>query len=103
MCLLIYGQTIAECVLIPVLVRNETYSTLGSPPSQPSPIKGEGVLSVDLIGIISNYKRYQSPEITVLAVPTLPAASSAFMAIVCSPSLSASVGNEKCSILESKI
>ena len=42
----------------PVLVRNETYSTLGSPPSQPSPIKGEGVLMVDLIGIISNYNRY---------------------------------------------
>ncbi len=34
--------------IIPVLVRNETYSALGSPPSQPSPIKGEGVLMVDL-------------------------------------------------------
>ncbi len=44
--------------IIPVLVRNETYSTLGSTPSQPSPIKGEGVLTVDPIGIISNCKRY---------------------------------------------
>jgi hypothetical protein len=45
-------------IIIPVLVRNETYSIPGSPPSQPSPIKGEGVLMVDLISIISNYKRY---------------------------------------------
>ena len=35
--------------LIPILVRNETHPILGSPPSQPSPIKGKGVLSVDLI------------------------------------------------------
>jgi hypothetical protein len=41
-------------VVIPVLVRNETYSIPGPPPSQPSPIKGEGVLMVDLISIISN-------------------------------------------------
>jgi len=45
--------------MIPVLFRNETYYIPGSPPSQPSPIKEEGALSVDMIGIISNYKRYK--------------------------------------------
>jgi hypothetical protein len=55
--------------IIPVLVRNETQSMLGSPPSlrlrsgqaQPSPIKGEGVLTIDLVSIISNCKRYYLP------------------------------------------
>jgi len=48
---------------MPVLVRNETYSIHRSPPSQPSPIKGEGVLMVDLISIISNYKRYKREKV----------------------------------------
>ncbi len=56
--------------VIPVLVRNETYSILGAPPflrlrsgqAQPSPIKGEGVLTVDLISIVSNYNRYYISE-----------------------------------------
>jgi hypothetical protein len=57
--------------LIPILVRNETYSILGSPPSlrlrsgqaQPSPIKGKGVLMIGLISIISNYRRYNNQQL----------------------------------------
>jgi hypothetical protein len=54
------------------LVRNETYSILGSPPSQPSPIKGEGVLMVDLISIISNCKRYKSCAFVQLSKQRIP-------------------------------
>ena len=56
--------------IIPVLVTNETYAILGSPPSQPSPIKGEGVLTVDLVSIISNYKRYWSMRWVRVSVET---------------------------------
>jgi len=76
-------------VIIPILVRNETYSIPESPPSlrlrsgqaQPSPIKEERVPMVDPISIISNYKRYYSFMSPHVVVTLLFTAGAAFLLV----------------------